>query len=173
MKLNKQILAAMLVTTVSAGSIIGISATSAHSSVDRTERTAQLAEKLGVEQSAVEGALDEIKAEKQAERETERAAQLAELVSNGTLTQAQADALSAKQGELKAEREALRDSGATREEIKTQMEKSRDAFKAWAEEQGIDLDAISPEKGEGFGHQGHRGHGPHGHEDANDTADES
>ncbi len=170
MKINKHLVVAALITTVSAGSIIGISAASAQTSEQKTERASKLAEKLGVETSAVESAFDEIKAENKVEREAQQAERLAGLVTNGTLTQEQADAMTAKKAEQKAAMQALKDSGATRDEIRTQMKESRDAFKAWAEEQGIDLDAIRPEKGEG---SRHRGYGPHGPEDDSNSTDES
>lgn len=156
MKLNKQMLAAVLVTTVSAGSIIGINTAAAQSSDNRrTQRATQLAEKLGVEVSAVESAFEELHAEKQAEREAKRAEHIAGLVSAGTITQEQADELVALKEGFKAEIEALRESGADRDSLKAAREENRAEFKAWAEKQGIDLDEIRPEDGYGKGRRGH------------------
>ena len=64
---------------------------------DREAREAELAkalaEKLGVEQAQVQTALDEIQAERQAERAEALQDRLDQAVTDGTLTQAEADAV--------------------------------------------------------------------------------
>ncbi|WP_152362498.1 hypothetical protein [Microlunatus speluncae] len=59
----------------------------------QTELARLLAEKLGIEQSAVEKAFSELRAEGQAEALTSLKERLAEAVQAGTLTQAEADAV--------------------------------------------------------------------------------
>lgn len=53
-------------------------------------------------------------------------------------------------------RESLRDQDLTREQMHDKMKEARDSFETWAEDQGIDLEAIRPE-GKGFGEHGPRG----------------
>jgi hypothetical protein len=163
MKINKQLLAAVAVTTVATGTALGISGASAHSGGNEEERAArvsELAERFNLDESEVESYFEEKRTEHEAEREQKRDEHLAGLVEDGTLTQEQADALKAKMEELHEARDALKDQDLTREEMREQMEANREELQSWAEEQGIDLDAIRPEKGEG--RRGHHGHGPHG-----------
>lgn len=159
MKISKNLLAALAVTTVATGSILGVSAASAHGNGENSdELVTKLAEKFNVDESEIESVFEEQRTEMQAERETARAEHLQGLVDAGTITSDQKIALEAKLDEMKATREALRDQDLTREERHEKMEEARDSLEAWAKEQGIDLSAIHPEGGPG-GHKGGRGHG--------------
>ncbi len=155
MKLSKAMLAAGVLTTIAAGSLVGPSVASAYGGEDGSGIIDKLVEKFGLSRDDVQAVFDEARVEKHAEMEAEEAERLASLVEDGTLTQEQADALSQKREEMRQAREELRDQDLTREEIHEQMKSDMEDFKAWAEEQGIDLDAIRSEKGEGFGHRGH------------------
>ncbi len=130
-----------------AGSMFAVSAANAQSGGGVSDdRATAIAEKLGVDSDQVKEAFEEVHAEKKAEREEQKAERLAGLVSDGTLTQEQADSLTAKHAELRETMQALKDSGASREEIRKQMKTAKEEFKTWAEEQGIDLEAIRPER---------------------------
>ncbi len=109
---------------------------------------------------------------RQAEREENRAEFIAELVSDGTLTQEQADELATLKDEIKAELEALKESGADHGEIKSLMEENRAAIEAWADSEGIDLESIRPEHASGEGRKDHRmGHGPPAYMRGMDTSE--
>lgn len=168
MKINKQLLAAVAVTTIATGSIIGISATSAHQTKgeNKDELVTKLAEKFNVDASEVESVFDEQRATMEAERDSKREEHLQTLVDEGKITAEQKIALEAKFAEMKSARDELKNQNLTRDEMHTKMEEGRVAFKAWAEEQGIDLDAIRPEGGLRFGPGGHGHHGP---EDSTDS----
>lgn len=131
---------------------IGVSAQSSDTSVaDR------IADRFSLSSDEVQAEFDAIREEKMEAHEAEHAERIAGFVEDGTLTQEQADALEARREEMKAAREELKNSDLSREEMKAQMQEAKEEFKAWAEEQGIDLEAIRPEKGEGRRGHGHRG----------------
>lgn len=136
------------------GSLMATSLVGAHpfSDESREERVAELAERFNLNEDEVRTYFEEKREEHRAEMEEKHAQRLAELVEDGTLTQEQADALSAKHEEMRQGMEELRESDASREEIHEEMESLREELEAWAEEQGIDLDSIRAE-----GKHGHRG----------------
>jgi len=137
---------------VVAGSMLAVTAASAHSSTaQQTQRVSELSERFNLDETEVQAYFDEKKTEKQAEKAEARAERVAELVTAGTLTQEQADELATFKDGFKAEITALKESGAERDEIKTAMEANRAEVKAWAEAQGIDLNDIKPEKGKKYG----------------------
>jgi hypothetical protein len=95
----------------------------------------------------------------QAEREAEVKADLAQLVSDGKLTQAQADKINAKRAEIQKAREALRDSDPTktREEMKAEMDAKRTELETWAKDNGIDTEYLRYVMGHGGRGHGHGG----------------
>ena len=87
------------------------------------------------------------------EREARGAQHLAELVEDGTLTQAQADAIK----EFREENKPTTDpSELSEEERKTQREEMREAFETFAQENGIDVDDIKPPHAKGGGQRGQK-----------------
>ena len=149
MNMSKTLTTVGVGAAIVAGSMMAVTAASAHYGGDNSERVAEFAERFELEESEVQAYFDEKHEARQQERETARAEHMAGLVEAGTLPQEQADALSAKHEELRAAVQSLKESDASREEMKSQMEENRDAMQAWAEEQGINLDDVRPEKGEG------------------------
>jgi len=154
MKISKSMLAAGVVTTITAASIMGIGAASAQSN-SGNNIVDKIATKFSLNRDEVQSVFDEQHDEKKAKHEQRQATRLQELVDNGTITANQKTALEAKRTEMESKRDALKDQNLTREEIRTQMESTRIEFEAWAKDQGIDLGAIRPE-GMGRGGQ-HRG----------------
>ena len=143
-----------------AGSMLAVSAANAQSeNANGDNRAGEFAERFNLEEGEVKQYFEEKHEQRHEDREAKHAEHLATLVSDGALTQEQADALSAKKDEMHEAREGLRDQDLTREEMKEQMMQSKDEFKVWAEEQGIDLEALRGEKGEGGEghHKGMRG----------------
>jgi hypothetical protein len=156
-----------------AGSMLAVTAASAHSGVSeekQTERASALAERFNLDESEVQSYFEDQRAVHKAEREAEHAEHIAGLIEAGTLTQAQADELTALKDEAKASIEALKESGANREEIKKLMDENRSAVETWASEQGINLDDIRSE-GHEKGGRGH--HGPRGDIEDSDSSEES
>ena len=150
-----------LTLAVVAGSTLAVTAASAHMGANNSERqlekVSEIAERFDLEESEVQAYFDEKKQEQQEKREANRAEHVSALVEAGTLTQEQADALTALKDSFRSEVQALKESGADREEIKTAMEDHKDEVESWAEAEGVSLDDIRPEKGEKRGHQGPRG----------------
>lgn len=70
--------------------------------------TEKLSSKLGIDQSKVSTAMDQIKDERHAERQAEIKAKLDEAVKAGTITQAQEDAIIARQSQMQQKREQER-----------------------------------------------------------------
>lgn len=116
-----------------------------------------LASKFNLNKSDVKAVFDTNREQMQAQHEQEIKDQAAQLVKDGKLTQAQADALSAKRAELQKEREANRaaDQDLTRDQRKATMDERRTALEAWLKEQGIDAQYR-------YLLMGGRGHGPGG-----------
>ena len=131
------------------GSLLAVSYASAQTS-EGEDRQAQfasnLATELDLDSSEVQAALESLKEQRQAEREEARAERLAGLVEDGTLTQEQADQLTAFKDDFRAEIEALKESGAEREEIQAAKEANKAEIQDWADEQGLNLDDIRQEK---------------------------
>jgi hypothetical protein len=133
MKVSKSMLAAGTVTTFAIASLAGLGVASAHSSNGNGTGN------------------PEQKMEQRQEKRTER---LNTLVAEGTLSEEQRLALEAKHEEMHALRDQLRSQDLTHEQMHVQMEAAREEFKAWAAEQGIDLEQIRPEGAPGQGHRG-------------------
>lgn len=147
MKISKSMLAAGAVTTVAVASLAGIGTASAHqgnngngdSIVDRLSTT------FGLNREEVQTVFDEQKSERQEMRRENREKNLQGLVDSGVISEDQKNALDAKNEERKAAMKELKSQDLTKEEMRTQMNELRSEFKAWASEQGINLDNIHPE----------------------------
>lgn len=160
MNITKTISTAGIGLAIIGGSMMAVNIASAHGNDKQSELVDRLSTELNVDSAKVQGVFDSLKEEHKAERDAKHAEHIVSLVENGTLTQEQAGALSAKFDELQTAREALKDQDLTHEEMREQMKEARSNFEAWAEEQGINLEDIRPEgQGEHKGRNGHhRGH---------------
>lgn len=96
----------------------------------------RFAERFGLNTDEVNSFMNEFHEERMQERHQEQIDRLATLVDGGELTQEEADMITAKWEEMRSE---------------GSVGDHRDEFRAWAEENGIDLSVLRPE--------GHRGHG--------------
>ena len=151
MNATKILSAAGIATAIVVGSMLAVTAASAHGDENaRQERITELAERFNLDESEVKAFYEEKKAERQQEREAKQAEHLASLVSDGVLTQEQADALKEKRDELRETKMSLKEQDLTKEEWKQQLETLKSEFQAWADEQGINLDDIRPDKDDGF-----------------------
>ncbi len=136
----------------------GFTATvSAHSPVDDGGFAERIAAKFNLNKDEVQSFLKEERTLREAGRETKRAEHLKQLVTDGKLTQVQADAVTAKLAEMNAARLADMQStkDLTREERRTQREAKRSEMDAWVKAQGIDPEILRSNGGmrggDGFG----------------------
>lgn len=135
-KRNYVIPAIIAVTAAIAGTIYATGA-SASWGKGPGNMSANLAEKLGVDQSKVNEAMDSIREEHRAERQAEVSANLEKAVSDGAITAEQKDKLLAKHEEMRTKRDAMR----------TELEQ-------WYSENGIDADKLQE-----YGFRGGMGRG--------------
>lgn len=116
----------------------------------------KLAERFDLDPEEVQAFFEENRQQRHAEHEAERQEAIESAVSEGLITQEQADLLATKQAELQQAREALRDQDLDRNEMRDAMEQLHQDFKSWAEENNIDLEALRPE-GENHERRGFKG----------------
>lgn len=152
MKSRNLILAAAAATVISGASIAGASTVSAQSDqgdslIDRVSNT------FNLDRSEVQSVFDTAKEDRMAEREAAREAFLLSKVDEGVITTEQKTLLEDKFAEIKEAKSALKDSDLTKEEMKEQFASTKEDLQAWADENGIDLEAVRPDKDD----RGHRG----------------
>lgn len=126
-----------------------------------------IAEKFNLNVSDVQQVFDEHRQEMQAQRQEQMAEKQSEMqqkfeerlnqaVTDGKLTQEQANLIIAKKAELEAQRQNLQNG--TPEENKEAMQEHRDELKQWAEDNNIPLQYFMFAGPGGLGHMG-RGFG--------------
>lgn len=157
--MKKNLLIAATAATLSLGALVPVAAmaqsdtsTSSSSIVDK------IASKFNLNKADVQKVFDEEHATREAEREQKSKDELAALVKAGTLTQAQADKITAKRAEMKADMEANRDAmkDKTEAERKAAMDAKKAELDKWASDNGIDVKYVMPGHG-GRSHGGPRG----------------
>lgn len=157
--MKKQLIVAGIATAVGVTGLAGVGVASAAADTSSTNPMSSLVEavatKFNLKEADVQAVFDAQRTQMQAEREAEVEKKVAQLVTDGKLTQDQADKLNAKRAELQKAREALKDSDKTREEMKTERETKRTELEAWAKENGIDTEYLRYVVD--GGHHGHRG----------------
>ncbi|HEY1085749.1 MAG TPA: hypothetical protein VGE34_03435 [Candidatus Saccharimonadales bacterium] len=156
--MKKSLLAAGVVTAIGLTGVAG-AATYAASSTQADPMSGlvgAIASKFNLDKSEVQKVFDEQRSQMETERENEIKDELAQLVKDGKLTQAQADKITAKREELKKEREANRTSGEkpSKSDMKKNMEARKTALEKWAKENGIDSQYLRYVFGGGH-HGGH------------------
>ena len=173
MKIPKNLMAVGLVTGVAAASVAGVASVGAFNGSEerRAEVVDRLSTSLNVPAEDVEAVFEELKAERQAEREAAREERLQGLIDDGTLTQEQVDQLNEFAADRQELKKSLRDSDLTQEEKKEAFEELKAEVEAWADEQGLDLDDIRPER-EGRKRGGFGGFEHHS-DDAEDADEEA
>lgn len=159
--MKKQLITAGIAAAVGVTGLAGIATVSAATdsstkSDPMSSLVSAISSKFNLDKTKVQAVFDEQHTKMDAERETEVKADVAQLVKDGKLTQAQADAINAKRAELTKEREANRatDQSTSRDGMKTKMDAKRTELEAWAKEQGIDTQYLRYVMGGGRGHGG-------------------
>ncbi len=157
--MDKKYYIAAAVLAIVGASIIGASNVSAQNTDARQNMIKSLAQKLGLEESKVQTAMNSIRTERQAEMQKKIEANLSKAVKDGKITEAQKQLILKKHTEMKAEREQYKDSkqNLTPEQRKAEMDKKKIELETWAKENGIDMSVfqlgMGPKGGmRGFGH---------------------
>ena len=164
---NKFLIIPLLATALIGGGIAGVvGVASADSTVAGKPAfmggiVTAISQKFGLKETEVQAVFTEQMTKNRAEMEAKMtqdfASRLSTAVSAGKLTQAQADLITAKHAEVKAQLEALKPAlgvaptDADREKIKTLM----NSVKTWAESNNIPKEYLM--FGKGFGHRGGMG----------------
>ncbi len=167
--LKKSLIIGAGIATLGVGSLGVVSAATTSDSTDgSTSLVDKIASKFNLDKTKVQAVFDEEHAAREAEMKADRAAALKQAVTDGKLTQAQADHISAAWTEMEAARptDGTKPTDAQREAMKAKM----DALKTWLDEQNIDLKGI-----DGLGmHGGFGGHGgPRGDKESSTSSSSS
>ncbi len=148
---KKSVIAAAIVATLGMGAFGAATAFAATDTSDGHNPMQNLitaiAEKFNLNEADVQAVFDEQHAAMQEARQEDAAEHLAKAVTDGKLTQAQADAITANMASQKTFFESLKDM--TPEERQEALKTNAESQKSWAEENDIPKE-FAP------------GHGPHG-----------
>ncbi len=163
--MKKQLLAAGVATVIG---VTGLGAGVAHAATSSEENdgpmsslVSAIATKFNLDKTQVQEVFDAQREAMEKEREEKVQTELKQLVTDGKLTQAQADAITAKRTELETQREANKDSmkDLSSDERKAKMDEQKTALEAWAKEQGISTEYLRYVMGHGPGGHGGPGRG--------------
>lgn len=156
---NKIILPAAILL-IAGAAFFGTTAYAQGNQNGQRDMVQELAQKLGLDESKVQTAFDEIRSEHQEEMQAQFTDRLNQAVSEGKLTEDQKNLIIQKHEELSSQRESERDQvqEMTREERRDFMQERRQEMQQWAEANGIDLQYLmGPEGGRGPGTGMHGG----------------
>lgn len=161
--MKKQLIAAGIIAagTVGLAGAAMVGAESVNGSGHMQNLVSAIASKFNLKEADVQAVVDQQRTQMQAERDQQIKDQVTQLVTDGKLTQAQADKINAKRTELEQQREANRT--ADRDKTAAERQANREAHKAeiekWLSDNGIDEDyeyLLMGGRGKG-GFGGHRG----------------
>lgn len=113
-----------------------------------------IASKFNLNKDEFQKVFDEERTNREAKMQQNFKDKLAQAVTDGKLTQTQADKITAKMAQIKADREANRDKvkAMSESEHKTYMETKRTEMETWAKENNIDTSYLMMGGGRGYGH---------------------
>jgi hypothetical protein len=156
MKVRKGLLAALTVATIGAG-VVGASTVAAAQATTASESpmsslVSAIATKFNLNPSEVQQVFDEHRTEMKAERQQAMADRVAAAVTKGTITQEQADKITARMQEMKGFMDTLRDK--TPEERRAAMKTQMTDLKEWAAENNVPLSVLPMGSGERDGRMG-------------------
>lgn len=146
---TKQLVMGLAAGAIIGGTVLGTIGVSAQETA--TTLPDRIADRFGISSEEVKEEFQAHREEKQAVRQAAFTEHLQSKVDDGTITAEQKTLVEAKFAEMREERQALKDQDLTREERRAEREAHREELQAWANDNGIDLEAIRPEKGEGMG----------------------
>lgn len=157
--MRKALVIAGITAAVGTAGLTGV--TVANAATDTSSKTNPMSSlvdaissKFNLNKSDVQAVFDAQRTEMQQQQEDDIKKEVAQLVTDGKLTQEQADKINAKRAELQKEREANKDSddSKTRTERKSEMDAKKTALKQWAKDNGIDTKYLRYVFGGGHGH---------------------
>lgn len=138
--MQKRKLLILTATTLAiVASSLTISNAYAQSMGNPQEFAKDLAQKLGIEESKVQQALNEIQKTHQAEIQAREDQRLTQLVKDGKITEAQKQLILNKRSELKRIHESEDLQNLSHEERKAKFQEMHQELESWAEENGIDI----------------------------------
>lgn len=174
--MKKHFLAAASIATIG---IAGLGAGVAHAATNNSAASNEpmsnlvnaLSAKFNLNKSDVQQVFDEQKTKMEVDHEQSMKDKVAKLVTDGKITQTQADAINAKRAELEKTREANHDSfkSMTADQRKSAREKQKADLEAWAKQNNIDTQYLHLVVGGGRGHGGPGG--MHGNMDSDTRRD--
>jgi hypothetical protein len=140
---RKSLIVAAAVATLGVAGTTGLSIANAatDTSSDPTSSLVQkIADKFKLNKSDVQAVFDEQRSEMEAKHEQEVKDNLTQAVTDGKITQDQADKITAKLKEIQTNRDAMKDKTVT--ERQQARQQNRDDMKQWAQDNGISLDTL-------------------------------
>lgn len=169
-KASTMLAAAAITLGLAAGSA-GVAYAASNSQIDNpmNNLVSAIATKFNLNQADVQQVFDEQHAQMEAQHQQEYKDRLAQAVTDGKLTQEQADKITSKAQELQTQRETNKNDfqNKTETERRAFMKEHLDSLKQWATDNNIPIEYMKP----GFGHGHHggpgRGFGP---DENNDNA---
>lgn len=157
--MSKKTILSFVAFTIVAASVAGISvyASEALGNGRNGDLVQKIAQKLGVDETKVQKAFDEVYQERRQEMESRFEESLTTAISEGKITEEQKSLILKKHEEISLARqsdmESMKDKAP--EERRQAMQKEREEMEAWAKENGIDMSLFmpsGPRNGKDFGH---------------------
>ena len=134
--ISKKILIPMAAAAVIAAGGYGVAQVSAASTPSTGQTLAQrIASTFGLDQSKVQGVIDQYKGDKQAQAETKYEAMLSQAVTDGKITGDQKTAILAEHNKLMGELQAA--AGKTGTDRRTAMQQVRTEAETWAKQNNV------------------------------------
>jgi len=169
--MNKPLIAAAVTGAVGVATVAGLGVASAATTNSSTTTTNSattaktdpmsslvdaIVSKFNLKKADVQAVFDAQRTKMEANREAEVKAKVSQLVTDGKLTQAQADAINTKRAELEKQRDADRATmdSKTDAERRSTMDAKRTELDSWLKDQGIDTQYSYLLMGGGRGHGG-------------------
>lgn len=137
MKIKKSVITASAIAIVGLGTLTALYANSTYAAPNSSGLIDRLALRFNLNRDDVQVVFGEHRSGLMAQHEQGMKDRLAQAVTDGKITQAQADLITAKRTELKTFMESLEDK--TTEEHRDAMKTKMDELKKWAEDNNIPL----------------------------------
>lgn len=176
--MKKSLITAGVATAVALASVgsmgVAHAATSTSTSDPMSSLVSAIATKFNLKTADVQAVFDQQRTQMDAQRTAEVKSELAQLVKDGKLTQAQSDAIIAKRTALEQQRESNRTKmqSMTDAERKSAMDSERTALQTWLKDNGISTDYMYLLMG-GPGHGGPGGPPPASTSSSSDSSSTS
>ena len=141
--MNKKALMSLIaVGVIASGLVLNTTLAKADEKSGFSDIVSRIAEKFNLEEEEVQAVFDSVHDEHMQEMKAKFEDRLSNLVDEGKLTEEQKQALIAKHQEM--ELNLPKPGEEASEDLHAQMKARHEEFRAWAEEEGIDLSLIGP-----------------------------